>query len=144
MKSHWWLPIFGKCVRSGLILTLFVLPFTQSVSCWISSKPRWVICSSSSSPYKCGTHVFRNRYSSSVRFFGMLNQNSGRNLFLPYDMTYVGNGIVLPIGLPMRNLKYSGGSAQARAGLGINSVCDRAIEEKKRKKEIDTTKLCIH
>lgn len=103
-------------------LTLFVLPFTQSVSCWINSKPRWVICSSSSSPYKCGTHVFKNRYNSSVRFFGILNQNSGRNLFLPYDITYVGNGIVLPIGFPIRNLKYSGGSAHARAGLGINSI----------------------
>lgn len=51
----------------------------------------------------------------------MLNQNSGRNLFLPYDITYDGNGIVFPIGLPIRKRKYSGGSAHARAGRGINS-----------------------
>lgn len=102
--------------------TFAIVPFTHSVSCWISSNPRPAICCSSSSPYKCGTHVLMKRYSSSVRFFGTLNQNSGRNLFLPYDITEVGNGIVLPIGRPMRNRKYSGGSGQARAGRGISSV----------------------
>lgn len=63
-----------------------------------------------------------NRNSSSVRFFGMLNQNSGRSLFLPYDITDVGNGIDLPIGRPMRKRRYNGGSGHARAGRGINSA----------------------
>lgn len=59
----------------------------------------------------------------------MLNQNSGRNLFLPYDITtLLGNGIDLPTGLPMRSRKYNGGSAHARAGRGINS---KKFEEKK-------------
>ena len=52
---------------------------------------------------------------------GTPNQYSGLNLFLPYDITDVGNGIALPIGLPIRKRKYNGGSWQARAGLGINS-----------------------
>lgn len=57
-----------------------------------------------------------------MRFFGILNQNSGRNLFLPYDITtLLGVGIDLPTGLPIRNRKYNGGSAHARAGRGINS-----------------------
>lgn len=102
-------------------LTFVWPPFTHSVSCWINSKPRAVICSSSNSPYKCGTHVFKNRYNSSVRFFGILNINSVFNLFLPYDITDVGNGITLPIGRPIRKRKYNGGSAHARAGRGISS-----------------------
>jgi len=55
------------------------------------------------------------------RFLGTLNQYSGRNLFLPYDMTVVGKGTVFPIGFPIRRRKYKGGSGHARAGLGINS-----------------------
>lgn len=52
----------------------------------------------------------------------MLNQNSGLNLFLPYDMTDVGSGIDLPIGRPIRKRRYNGGSRQARAGRGISSM----------------------
>ena len=55
-------------------------------------------------------------------FLGMLNQYSGLSLFLPYDITVVGRGVVLPIGLPILNRKYIGGSGHARAGRGINSV----------------------
>lgn len=117
-----WIVRTNTIVICICVLTFDWPPFTHSVSCWMSSKPRVVICSSSSSPYKCGTHVFMKRNSSSVRFFGMLNQNSGRSLFLPYDMTDVGSGIDLPTGRPIRNRKYSGGSWQARAGRGINSI----------------------
>lgn len=123
IRSHpQYTEIVSDAIELKLLQTLFCPLFTQSVSCWISSKPRFAIPSSSNSPYKCGTHVFRKRYSSSMRFFGMLNQNSGRSLFLPYDITtLLGNGIDLPTGLPMRSRKYSGGSAHARAGRGINS-----------------------
>ena len=57
----------------------------------------------------------------SYRFLGTLNQYSGLNLFLPYDITDVGNGMALPTGLPIRKRKYNGGSGQALAGLGISS-----------------------
>lgn len=115
------------------MLTLFVLPFDISVSFCMSSNPRCFICSSSNSPYKCGTHVFRKRYNSSVRFFGTLNQNSGFNLFLPYDITYVGNGIVFPHGFPILKRKYNGGSAHARAGRGINSAQQKIYDNNNKK-----------
>lgn len=37
-------------------------------------------------------------------------------------MTDVGSGGALPIGRPIRKRKYNGGSGQARAGRGINSM----------------------
>jgi hypothetical protein len=55
-------------------------------------------------------------------FLGMENQYSGRSLFLPYDITVVGKGVDFPNCLPILKRKYIGGSWQARAGLGINSV----------------------
>lgn len=109
------------------MITFVWPPFTHSVSIWINSKPRKAICSSFNSPYRCGTQVLRKRYNSSVRFFGILNQNSGRSLFLPYDTILVGDGMGLPAGLPIRKRKYNGGSAQARAGRGINSRIIRRI-----------------
>lgn len=109
------------------MITFVWPPFTHSVSIWINSKPRKAICSSFNSPYRCGTQVLRKRYNSSVRFFGILNQNSGRSLFLPYDTILVGDGMGLPTGLPIRKRKYNGGSAQARAGRGINSRIIRRI-----------------
>lgn len=60
-------------------------------------------------------------------FFGMLNQYSGRSLFLPYDMTVVGSGVFLPCLRPMRNRRYIGGSGQARAGRGMSSVGDEIM-----------------
>lgn len=53
---------------------------------------------------------------------GTLNQNSGLIFFFPYDIIGVDFGIFLFIGLPIRSLKYRGGSSHDLAGLGINSV----------------------
>lgn len=68
-----------------------------------------------------GTHACMNLYSSSALFFGTLNQYSGLIFFLPYDMSGVDLEIGLNIGLPIRSRKYSGGSSEGLAGLGINS-----------------------
>ena len=53
---------------------------------------------------------------------GTLNQYSGFIFFFPYDIIGVDFGIFLSIGLPMRSLKYRGGSSHDLAGLGISSV----------------------
>jgi hypothetical protein len=55
-------------------------------------------------------------------FRGTLNQYSGLIFFFPYDIMGVDFGIFLLIGLPIRSLKYRGGSSHDLAGLGINSV----------------------
>lgn len=43
----------------------------------------------------------------------------------PYDIRGVVRGSGRPAGLPMRSLKYSGGSSLGRAGRGINSTMKR-------------------
>lgn len=65
---------------------------------------------------------------------------------MPYDITEVGSGIALPMGLPMRRRKYNGGSGHARAGRGINSEEKNTRASKKiyinklRKRKLSTTR----
>lgn len=65
--------------------------------------------------------ISRSLHIETYLFFGMENQYSGRSLFLPYDITVGGKGVVFPSVLPILKRKYIGGSWHARAGRGMSS-----------------------
>lgn len=109
----WWFWTFVDNKRQKSMFSIFWFSFSMFSFLFFN-------VSASSFKLKCLTYLF----------FGMLNQYSGRNLFLPYDITVVGSGVDFPLWRPIRSRRYIGGSWHARAGLGISSanfVCVKYI-----------------